>query len=175
MVRYVSYLYMTRRKRNMTSSELALWLNANHTVNENSCWVWKGAKNSAGYGCYGLNGRMHLIHRFSLETKLGRHLTDTEDTRHVCPTLPNRACYNPSHLEVGTRKENMQDMVRTGRSQVGTKNYHSKLTEDDVISIRAQRSMFTLRQLSEMYGVDQALISMISNGKIWRHLGGGGE
>jgi len=57
-----------------------------------------------------------------------------------------------------------------GRSQTGSKNHHSKLTEDDVISIRAIRSMFLLSELAEMFGVDQALISMIANRKIWKHV-----
>jgi hypothetical protein len=161
---------MPRRKRNMTDAELNDWLNSNHNVDGNGCWVWRGGKNSAGYGCYGSNGTMHLVHRFSLEKKMGRCLAEDEHTRHVCPGLPNRACYNPDHLEVGTRKENMQDMVRTGRSQTGVKNYHSKLTEDDVLSMRAQRSMFLLRELAEMYGVDQALVSMVVNRKVWKHI-----
>jgi hypothetical protein len=61
-------------------------------------------------------------------------------------------------------------MVRTGRSHTGAKNYHSKLTEDDVLSMRAQRGMFLLRELAEMYGVDQALVSMIVNRKVWKHI-----
>lgn len=64
----------------------------------------------------------------------------------------------------------MEDMVTYGNSQKGTKNYHAKLTEEDVIAIRAQRSMFLLRELAEMYDVDQALISMVVNRKIWKHV-----
>jgi hypothetical protein len=106
----------------------------------------------------------------SLEKKIGRELSVTEDARHVCPNVPNRKCYNPEHLQVGTRKQNMEDMVAYGRSQTGSKNHHSKLTEEDVVSIRAIRSMFLLSELAEMFAVDQALISMVVNRKIWKHV-----
>lgn len=161
---------MTRRKKGMSQSELQEWIMNNHTVDGNGCWIWKNGKNSMGYGCYAMNNRMYLVHRFSIEIKLGRALTKSEDVRHICPNTPNRACYNPEHLAVGTHKENMEDMVAYGNSQKGVKNHHAKLTEEDVLSIRAQRDMFLLRELAEMYGVDQALISMVINGKIWKHV-----
>ena len=162
---------MPRRRRGMTDIEFQEWLMNHHTANDNNCWIWNGGKNSAGYGCYGKNKRMYLVHRFSIEINLGRKLSNHEDVRHLCPNEPNRMCYNPEHLSVGTRKENMEDMVKYGHSQMGTRNYHAKLTSEDVISIRALRGMFLLRELAEMYGVDQALISMIVNNKIWKHVG----
>ena len=154
----------------MTHESFLDWLNQNHTTDDNQCWIWNGGRNSAGYGCVGKEGKMFLVHRISLEQKLGRYLGSEEDARLVCPNTPNRKCYNPDHLEVGTRKQNMEDMVAYGRSQTGSKNHHSKLTEEDVISIRAIRSMFLLSELAEMFGVDQALISMIVNRRIWKHV-----
>jgi hypothetical protein len=158
------------RRKNMAPDELREWIMGHHTKDHNDCWIWNGGKNSAGYGCYSKNHRMHLVHRFSMEDKLGRKLLDTEDVRHLCPGEPNRACYNPEHLSVGTRKENMEDMVRHGHSQKGSRNYQSKLTEEDVLSIRALWGMFVLRELGEMYGVDPALISLIVRRKIWKHV-----
>jgi hypothetical protein len=154
----------------MTEEEFVSWFSQNHTIDNNQCWIWNGGRNSAGYGCVGRNNVMFLVHRISLEKKIGRVLDAKEDARHICPNAPNRKCYNPEHLEAGTRKQNMEDMVTYGRSQTGSKNHHSKLTEDDVISIRAIRSMFLLSELAEMFGVDQALISMIANRKIWKHV-----
>ena len=154
----------------MTEEEFLVWLNENHTKDDNQCWIWKGGKNSAGYGCVGKNGKMMLVHRISLEQKIGRELDVKEDARHICPNTPNRKCYNPAHLAPGTRKQNMEDMVVYGRSQTGTKNYHSKLTEEDVISIRENRGLFLLSELADMFGVDQALISMVANRKIWKHV-----
>ena len=161
---------MVRRQKNMTDENFLDWLNQNHTTDDNQCWIWNGGKNSAGYGCVGKDGKMFLVHRISLAKKIGRELNAKEDARHVCPNLPNRKCYNPEHLQVGTRKQNMEDMVAYGRSQTGIKNHHSKLTEEDVISIRALRSEFLLSELAKRFGVDQALISMIANRKVWKHV-----
>jgi hypothetical protein len=154
----------------MTEQEFLVWLNQNNTKDDNNCWIWNGGVNSAGYGCVGKDNKMFLVHRISLEKKIGRYLDTKEDARHICPNVPNTRCYNPEHLEVGTHKQNMQDMVLYGRSQTGSKNYHSKLTEDNVITIRAIRSMFLLSELAEIFDVDQALISMIVNRKIWKHV-----
>lgn len=154
----------------MSEDDFLDWLNQNHTTNDNECWIWNGGINSAGYGCVGRNNVMFLVHRISLEKKIGRELDVKEDARHVCPNIPNRRCYNPEHLQVGTHKQNMEDMVTYGRSQLGSKNHHSKLTEEDIVSIRAIRHMFLLSELAEMFSVDQALISMIVNRKIWKHV-----
>lgn len=161
---------MVRRKKNMNDSEFFQWLNANHDTNYNGCWIWKGGMNSAKYGCVSFHKKMTLVHRISLEIKLGRSLFTEEDARHICPTVPNTMCYNPEHLINGSRKENMEDMVAYGRSQKGEKNYHSKLTEENVVFIRSQKDMFLLSEFAEMYGVDQALISLVLNNKIWKHI-----
>jgi len=154
----------------MSDSEFFNWFNDQKTINENNCWIWNHGKNSSGYGCVSFHKRMTLVHRISFELKTGKKPEDEKDIRHICPVAPNTLCYNPLHLIEGTRKDNMEDMVLYGRSQTGEKNYHSKLTDYDVTSIRAQKGMFLLREFAEMYGVDQALISMILNNKIWKHI-----
>ena len=154
----------------MSEEDFLSWFTRNHTIDSNQCWIWNGGRNSAGYGCVGKDGRMLLVHRISLEKKIGRELDIKEDARHICPNAPNRKCYNPEHLQVGTHKQNMEDMIAHGRSQTGTRNHHSKLTEEDVVSIRAIRSMFLLSELAEMFSVDQALVSMVVNRKIWKHV-----
>lgn len=154
----------------MTEDEFFDWFLQQKNINENGCWLWSRGKNSAGYGCVNYCKKMQLVHRLSIERHSGIPLSSDEDVRHLCPKSPNTLCFNPTHLMRGSRKENMQDMVTYGRSQQGEKNYQSKLTSDDILSIRAQRPFFKLRELAEMYNVDQALISMISNKKIWKHI-----
>lgn len=159
-----------RRKKNMTELEFIEWIIQQKITDDNNCWIWKNGKNSAGYGCTSFEGKMVLVHRFFFEKHFNNPLNDDEDVRHICPNTPNILCFNPDHLTKGSRKENMQDMVLYGRSQKGEKNYHSKLTDENVLFIRAQRDSFSLKELSEMYGVDQALISIIINNKIWKHV-----
>lgn len=82
------------------------------------CWIWKGPKNSDGYGIF-VNkaaGRNQLAHRVSWTLRNGPIPAGLE-VRHFCKGYggkPNRACVNPSHLKLGTHFENMQDAKRHG-------------------------------------------------------------
>jgi len=72
--------------------------------NPTDCWEWTaaiGVKN--GYGYFRFNGHWVLAHRFAYELIHGpipKGLT----IDHRCR---NRACVNPSHLEVVTHKTNI--------------------------------------------------------------------
>src|SRR5262252_3697237 len=75
------------------------------------CWLWLGTRNQLGYGITAvtLNGRTQRLraHRVSYEFAYGP-IPDGLHVRHRCDTPP---CVNPRHLIVGTRAQNMQDMV----------------------------------------------------------------
>lgn len=78
------------------------------------CWNWKGSKVNGGYGIGHLPGTGYVLaHRLAAHLWLGY---DLADTRIVCHKCDNPACFNPKHLFIGTRKDNMQDCVRKGRN-----------------------------------------------------------
>ena len=129
---------------------------------ESGCWEWSGFKNSAGYGMMWIDGKQRRAHKFSLEKKLGRVLVESEVTRHMCNNPP---CCNPDHLEVGSQRDNIQDMVRAGRSSTGEKNGTSKLTSIQVNEIRALKSIHTAREIGEMYGIHPVHVFRIVSGK----------
>lgn len=68
--------------------------------NKNGCWVFKKTL-STGYG-YFYAGCLHLAHRFAYELFVGS-IPKGLQIDHLCR---NRACANPSHLEVVTNREN---------------------------------------------------------------------
>jgi hypothetical protein len=76
------------------------------------CWIWQGAKTSAGYAFPSVDGEHILLHRYSWEKAHGRKIPQGKFVRHKCDI---RACINPSHLIIGTQRDNVMDMVKRGR------------------------------------------------------------
>lgn len=85
--------------------------------------------------------------------------------RHKCD---NPRCINPEHLELGTNKDNSQDMVSRGRSGAGGRNSRAKLTAEQVQQIKVLVSSGKLhREVAELFGVARNTVSRIVGGTRW--------
>lgn len=73
------------------------------------CWEWQGSRRTDGYGHFYVSGKHRAVHRFSFFIA---NLYWPPVVRHKCD---NPKCVNPHHLEGGTQKDNMQDMLSRGR------------------------------------------------------------
>jgi hypothetical protein len=78
-----------------------------------TCWLWMGGLRRRGYGAAWHNGRQRSAHQVAWEMENGPippglHLLHT-----VCD---NPRCVRPSHLKLGTNKENHAERVTKGRS-----------------------------------------------------------
>lgn len=134
---------------------------------ETGCWNWTAGKFPDGYGQFVEIKRSRGAHRVSYEL----HVGPIPRGMLVCHHCDNRACINPNHFFLGTNSENMADMTAKKRQARGTANGRAKLTESDVLSIRAAVGV-TQHQLAEQYGVGQILISRIRRRILWSHLPG---
>src|SRR5690242_5427979 len=74
------------------------------------CWLWGGPQNGHGYGRLYDGKKAVAAHRLSLSIH-GIHLQFDDVVCHRCNTP---CCVNPSHLYVGTQKDNMQQAFREG-------------------------------------------------------------
>lgn len=126
------------------------------------CHEWTGHVMPNGYGQVRHNGTAYA-HRVAYEL----HKGDIPQGLYVLHSCDNRKCVNPAHLFLGTFDDNMADMVAKGRQAHGEKNFHAKLTKDQVIAIRS--SVGTQREIAARYSVSRSLISMIRSERIWRH------
>ncbi len=91
----------------------------------------------------------------------------------VCHNCDNPSCVNPAHLFLGTQVDNIKDMVSKGRggNHKGENNGRTKLTNDNVISIKYLLSKGIFQKyIALVYNVSQVTISRIKLGKNWSHI-----
>jgi hypothetical protein len=106
------------------------------------CWIWTASKQQFGYGKFvvkkGESPRM--AHRLSYEMEVGK-IPDGLQVLHRCD---NPSCVKPSHLFLGTQKDNLADCKAKGRwryqprNQSGERNPNSILNDAQVASMLAE-------------------------------------
>ena len=75
------------------------------------------------------------------------------------------ACVNPNHLHWATPRENELEKVKHQTSNRGTRHGLSKLSEADVVVIRAESASH--RELARRFGVSEASIRRVRSGETW--------
>lgn len=135
------------------------------------CWLWTGGTDDKGYGSVWARGKMRLAHREAYEAKNGAGSAKGLVVRHRCDTP---LCVNHGHLLLGTQADNVRDMVERQRQARGAANGHAKLTEADVMVIRATHisgsSTHSHRALARQFGVRHAVIGKIIRRERWGHV-----
>jgi len=76
-----------------------------------SCWIWTGTNGSKGYGTIWSCGRNHYATRLMWEFCNGK----IPDGKFICHYCDNPPCVRPSHLWVGTNRDNLIDSHSKGR------------------------------------------------------------
>lgn len=135
-------------------------------VTESGCWIWIGANKPDGYGQIFYKGKCQTAHRVSWQLHKGE-IPPNLGVLHHCDTP---ACVNPSHLFLGTVKDNMQDCVKKGRRPrrygdlIGT----AKLSNKDIAHIRQDKRI--ARDIALDFNVSRSTISHIKNNRSWRNI-----
>ena len=141
--------------------------------NDFECWEWTGFKNRDGYGVVHVKSKLFKTHRVAYCAAHKKSLEDIAQVvvRHSCD---NRACVNPAHLLLGSSADNTQDRHARNRDAKGSVNGNSKLTEDQVKTLRSEFMPWSrtcgARPLAAKYGVSASLVSQIVNRVIWTHI-----
>ena len=109
----------------------------------------------------------HLIHRLVMASFVG---PSELEVNHLDGVRDNN---NLSNLEYCTKKENAQHswkyLGRKARDQRGIKNPSNKLTPEIVLEIYND-SEKTNQELADTYNISRSNVTLIKNGKRWKHL-----
>lgn len=110
------------------------------------CWEWVGGRDKLNYGvCVGSRG-FTRAHRESFR------LTNGEPgdlcVLHKCDNPP---CVNPAHLFLGTRRDNMQDMISKGRGAQQRKTQCPKGHAYDAVNTSNTRGYRRCKQCDRDY------------------------
>lgn len=133
--------------------------------NDKGCMEWIGSKRN-GYGRIRINGKVISAHRLSYEINVGK----IPDGMCVCHFCDNPSCVRPSHLFIGTLKDNNRDRAKKGRTFIasGQKNGNSKLTDKQVKDIKTKIKIgYSSEDLSILYHVSIDTIFKIKSTKYW--------
>jgi hypothetical protein len=137
---------------------------------DSECWNWTASKTKDGYGRFRNGPVMVLAHRFSFALKNG----EIPSGILVCHKCDNAKCCNPSHLFLGTNKDNCDDKIRKGRSNpaFGVRCSLAKLNNKKVQEIRdASKNMnITYKELSKIFKVSTTTIANVIKRRTWRHI-----
>lgn len=137
----------------------------------NGCVYFTSPLNVGGYGKIGStqwakNYKINSAHQLSYILAYG----DYDRKYIICHKCNNRRCVNPDHLYLGTVQDNSNDMVRSGRSLIGSKNLQSKLTEGNVRFILDNEDQITQADLGRLFGVTRGTIWKILRKYSWNHV-----
>lgn len=137
----------------------------------NGCLEWTGPRDPKKYGYISHKGKRIYVHRLTWTLAKGP-IPPGKCVLHRCDNPP---CREIDHLFCGTRAENNADRDAKNRqsrgdvhAQKGSRHHQAKLTEADVVAIRAAPGSH--EAVAAQYGVSSSLISMIRSRRIWRHI-----
>lgn len=140
------------------------------------CLLWTGSTLPSGYGQLRWNRKCERASRLSYMLAYG----PIPDGVFVCHKCDTPACIEPTHLFLGTQKDNAQDMAKKGRQGLhvnperavrGERHHSAKITDATVVDIRRAHSAgVTGMALSRQYGLSNATISNIVRRRTWRHV-----
>lgn len=137
----------------------------NIKIDGKGCWLWQGTKHRQGYGLISYNRKPSLLHRVSWIVYIG----ELPKGMKICHSCDVPSCCNPSHLFLGTQKDNINDANKKGRLKPGILPIRNKLNWDQVQEIKRLHSIgINRKELRQKFHVSQTCIAKILRGDSWK-------
>lgn len=125
---------------------------------ENGCWLWTGAKDTAGYG---------RVNKATYEESLAHRAVylcvkgSINPNLHLCHHCDTPACVNPEHMFQGTNAENMSDAKRKKRRLGEKRKISDELIQAALQAVRNGRSQ---REVARQFQISESYLSQIKTG-----------
>ena len=137
------------------------------------CWLWTASRlKFFGHGQFWArkaDGKLmpEPAHRSSWKINVGP-IPEGMCVLHRCD-VPT--CVNPAHLFLGSRADNIADMVAKGRQARGESKRGTRLTESQVVSMRnAVAAGNPQIDVAAQFGISQGHLCQIVHRKVWAHV-----
>lgn len=119
---------------------------------QTKCIEWKHSTDRNGYGQIRLGKQLFYVHRVIAAIYLDMHMLSK---REVCHRCDNPKCFNPEHLFIGTRMDNIRDMLSKGRQKRSSMETWNKA--ENARKLLAQGK--TQVEVAKILGVSRSAIS----------------
>lgn len=162
----------TIRRKRARYREAQRWLREKTSDPGTRCILWPFARNQGGWAQCGnpRTSRVDGAYRVAWEMYHGTTWPAGLEARHSCGN-GHAGCINPLHISPGTHAENGRDMIRDGRSNRGSNNGRSKLTEKSIAEgLQRVSEGETLRSVADDLGVSDVALGLAWRGKRWKHV-----
>ena len=157
--------------------EERFWSKVDKSGGEDACWNWIASRNDDGYGKIRVSEKILTAHRVAWKLNNG----SIPEKMCILHTCDNPSCVNIKHLFLGTRSDNMQDMINKKRDGCytrpeaffdGARTEGAKLNKDQILDIRKRYVYRTnsTKILAKEYGVCEEQIWNIATKKCWSWL-----
>lgn len=111
----------------LTLDDIPAWLRklVKEPIPDSGCWVYNGTSIHRGYGRVSYMGKTWSLHRLAVKLLNPSEWNNWLQANHKCST---KLCFNPAHLYMGTQKQNMADLIASGKFYYRSKEDEAKRT-----------------------------------------------
>lgn len=157
------------------------WSHVDKSAGPDKCWLWTKYRDKDGYGTWGIRTEFENVAFRCHRLAYCLHYNIDPAPNLVLHKCDNTSCCNPDHLYIGDFMDNNQDTSNRGKCSLSTHYYkgpmlkgsnhpESKLTEDDVKTIRELAKTQWYPEIARRYNVSTASICNIVKRKSWKHI-----